>query len=85
MKRLFNIDAEGRSIARALRKILDKAKSAGIARPSLYFESEGYLYVLDEDHPVLARGSSRNVQLRDGQDAVVAQVYIPVPHDVGAW
>lgn len=81
MKDLFNIDAEGRAIDRALKSVLAKARAAGIARPSLYFESEGDLHVFDEDHPESPVNGPRG----DHQEAVVASTHIPTPHDVGAW
>jgi hypothetical protein len=80
---MINIAAEIRSIDRALKRMLAKAKTAGIAKPSIFFESAGRVYVMDDDH----RGQILSDKLSAGgrQEAIVAEGFLETPHDVGAW
>ena len=77
-ERALSIDAEARAIDRALRSMLAKAKAMGVERPTIYFEGEGYVYVVDGDAHDPLTAEAR-------QHAIVAQAVIKIPHDVGAW
>lgn len=72
----INIDREGAAIAKAIKSMLTKAKKAGVAKPMVYFESEGSVHVVDADKPLWGA---------DQQAAVVGSFFLGVPYDVGAW
>jgi tRNA A-37 threonylcarbamoyl transferase component Bud32 len=79
----IDIRAEVRAIDKAMARMLAKAQAAGVKKPSLYFEAEGSIYIMDDDHDgqIHADGLSSG----DRQKAVVADGKLSTPHDVGAW
>ncbi len=77
---MINIDKEGEALSQALSAMLKKAKAAGVKKPGIYFESEGSVYVVNTEHPGWDYDSGT-----ERKKAIVAQVYIKVPFDVGAW
>ncbi len=78
-ERSRSVRAVSRRLQRAMDDAVRIAKLEGIANPSLYFESRGAIYVLDNDHPRYAKA--------DGQKAVVFELSckMPIGSDVGAW
>ncbi len=79
LERSRSVRAVSRRLQRAMDDAVRIAKLEGIANPSLYFESRGAIYVLDNDHPRYAKA--------DGQKAVVFELSckMPIGSDVGAW
>ncbi len=77
---MINIDKEGEAVRRALVAMLKKAKAAGVKKPGIYFEGEGSVYVVDLGHPGWDRDSTV-----ERQKAIVGQVWLKAPFDVGAW
>jgi hypothetical protein len=76
----------GRSVARALRALLDEARRNGCANPKLFFESESAaVFVLDGDHPGYVNADKRGVGAGGRQEAIVVRAAISTPFDVGAW
>lgn len=77
----LNFKAEARAITKALKSMLEKARAAGIANPSIYIESEGSIHVMDMDHP----GYHDDKSLANRQDASVGAAVIETPYDCGGW
>ena len=48
---MIDIDKEADAIDRALAAMLAKARKAGVKKPTIYFESEGSVHVIDGSHP----------------------------------
>ena len=69
---------------KALEAVLDVARAMGCAHPFMYFEAEGWIHVLDGDHPSVAHSSTER---RDSRPAVVFTLHDRTPpgSDVGAW
>ncbi len=76
--------AIGRRLRKAMDDILAEARAEGIRNPALFFESEGYVYVMDadsEDHT-----GSHNKTCEERQRAIRIHVCTSPPgSDVGAW
>ena len=85
MKEGLDIDirAEVRAIDKAMASMLAKARAAGVVRASIFFESEGSGYVMDDDHE--GQVKSDTIGGAGRQKAIVAQGHLNVRHDVGAW
>ena len=75
---------QSRRIRKALEAVLDVARAMGCAHPFMYFEAEGWIHVLDGDHPSVAHSSTER---RDSRPAVVFTLHDRTPpgSDVGAW
>lgn len=78
---MINIDAEGRAIKKALVSMLAKARKTGVKQPTIYFESEGWVYVMDRG---VSEGHSDDASSATRQQAVIASVFVG-GFDVGAW
>ena len=71
-----------RTLKKALNALMDLGREVGVSNPTLYYESEGSLYVMDGD--VLRKEQQRS--LGDAQGAV--RIIIPLHifgMDCGAW
>jgi hypothetical protein len=79
----FDIGPEVRAINKAMANMLAKARAHGIAKPSIFFESEGHVYVMDDEHDGQVR--SDRVSAASRQEAIVASGRLTQKHDVGAW
>jgi hypothetical protein len=80
----IDITSEVRVMQRALRSVVAKAKAAGVADPIIYFEAEGCMFVIDNDHPAWKSDTIRQ-NAAEAQKAIVASGRIGVKYDVGAW
>lgn len=78
----LDFEKEGRAITKAIRSMLAKAKEAGVAKPFVYFESEGRVYVMDSNHPSYAKDAHA---AGSHQGASVGSVFIGATFDCGAW
>ncbi len=79
LERSKRVRAVARRLERAMNDAILIAKEEGVKNPTLYFESRGAIYVVDNDHPRYAKP--------DGQKAVVFELpcAMPIGSDVGAW
>lgn len=79
----LNFKAESKAITKALKSMLEKARAAGIANPSIYIESAGNIHIMDSDHPGYHDSNGQHV--RNRQDASVGYAWIGVSYDCGGW
>ena len=82
-KEVLNIEKEALRIKQAMKAMVEKAKKMGIERPEIYFEAEGWVYVVDSHHPEWVRAESYA-----RKNAVVGKYCLAqsdVHYDVGAW
>ncbi len=78
----IDIDREAAAITRAIKSMLEKARTAGVERPYVFFEAEGSVYVIDKDHP---GDMHSDAAANRRQEAICGRRFLAVPFDVGAW
>ena len=79
----IDIRPEVRAISKAMAGMLAKARAAGVRKPSIFFEAEGSVYVMDDEHQGQLHSDTCGGAVR--HEAVVAQGALTTHFDVGAW
>jgi len=76
----IDIKSEARAIAKAIRSILAKGKTAGYPNVTVFIECEGLVHLMNKDHPAeVDKGDAAR------RSASIASGFIDASFDVGAW